>query len=336
MRIRLQQAARRARQVGAIEPRIAGHAGHEQDQVGLEFAALGDDLAGLESLQLVPEMRTDVAPRHFAQQAPDRLRSEPVAGLGGGTEEHQLEAVAAALAAQLLVDAEQELEHRTAAHRAGFVRIAGKAHGDGATLQRLQTVANLFGGGDPLARRDGVLDARQLLQEPPARRDDQAVVGDVAQSCLDDAAALAQTGDLGAAKRHAHAPQEVVQRHHQVGALAHPARNPDDPRQVVQFGTRRDQRDVDLRVALADCADGRQAGEAGADDGDARHRVSSLACSHSGSVAGRVTISAADGRAGRRNARRKFAVHREALDELRAQAHRIVHSRHAGSGKWSG
>jgi hypothetical protein len=53
-----------------------------------------------------------------------------------------------------------------------------------------QAVADALGRSNALAGRDGVLDARQLLDEAPAAGDHQRVVTDVAGRGLDDAPAV--------------------------------------------------------------------------------------------------------------------------------------------------
>jgi hypothetical protein len=135
VRIGLDQAARRARQVGVVEPGVAGEAGHEDDEVGGELAAFGLHLVGLEAGQLVAEVGGDVAPLHFRHQALHGLLAEAVAGVRHGIEEHQPDPVAPPLAPQLGIEAEEEFEHRPAAHGHRFVRVAGEAERDGAVLQ---------------------------------------------------------------------------------------------------------------------------------------------------------------------------------------------------------
>ena len=142
-------------------------------------AALGDDLVGLEALELVAQVGANAAPRHLVEQVLHRLRAEAVAGFAGRVEEHEFEAVAPAFAPELLVDAEQKLEHRPAAHGRGFVRVASKADGNGAATHCEQALADALGGRDAFARRDGVFDARQLLDEAAARGDDQCVVAEL-------------------------------------------------------------------------------------------------------------------------------------------------------------
>ena len=63
----------RARQVGGVEPRVAGHARHEEDQVGGELAAFGDHAVRIEALELVAEVSANAAPVHLGQQVPHRL-----------------------------------------------------------------------------------------------------------------------------------------------------------------------------------------------------------------------------------------------------------------------
>ena len=264
-----QQAAGGARQVGLVEPGVARHAGHEQNQVGRKLAALGDHLVRLKALHLVAQVGANATPRHLAQQVLHRLGAQAVARLRGGVEEHQLEAFASALAAQLRVDAEQELEHRPAAHRHGFIRITGKAHGNGAALQGAQPVANLLSGGDAFAGRDGMLDARQLFNEAPAGGDDERVVAHLARAGEHRAPAALQAVDLGRHVAHAHALKKRRQRHDELLARAQAARDPDDAGQVMQLGTRRNQRDLGTRIALAQFAHAGQRAKTGAQDGDA-------------------------------------------------------------------
>jgi hypothetical protein len=216
----------------------------------------------------VAQVRSDAAPRHLFEKVLHRLGAEPVAGFGARVEEAQFEALAPTFAAQLLVDAEDKLEHRPAAHRHRLVGVAGKAEGDAAALHLAQPVADLLGRGDAFARRDRMLDARQLLQKAPAGGDDERVVLHIARRGLHQTGIGRKPGHLGGVELHVHAAQEVLQRHDELLASAQPAGDPDDARQVVQFGTRRHQRDGHLLVALAKFTDGGQARETGAKDGD--------------------------------------------------------------------
>src|SRR3546814_7836203 len=100
----------RSRQFAAFEPRRAGQAGHEQDQVGGEFAAFGHDLAGLQAHRPVAEVGPDAERLHAPEHLRHRRRPEPLARLLRGIEEHQFKALAASLPTQQGVDAEQELE----------------------------------------------------------------------------------------------------------------------------------------------------------------------------------------------------------------------------------
>ena len=193
LRVGLQQPSGRAWQIGVVEPGVAGHAGHEDDQVSREFAALGDDLFGGELLGLVSEMGLDADPLHLAKQLVDRLWAESVARPLGGGEEDDAEALAPALLAQLPIEPEQELEDRAAAHGRGLLWVAREAHGDGAAIHGSQPIADLLGGGDALTGRDRMLDAGQLFDEAPTAGNDQAVVLDCSGIGLQQAAAVAQT-----------------------------------------------------------------------------------------------------------------------------------------------
>jgi hypothetical protein len=96
-----------------------------------------------------------------------------------------------AFALELLVDAEEELEHRAAAHRSGFVGVAAKTHCDGAAWHGAQAVTDLFGRSNPFAGCDGVLDTWQLLDEAPAAGDHERIVADLARRGLDNPTTVA-------------------------------------------------------------------------------------------------------------------------------------------------
>ena len=273
MHVGTDETAGRARQVGGVEPGVASHAGLKQDQVGAEAAALGRHPVGLEALHLVAEVGRDVAPRHFVEQTGHGTRTEAVAGFVGRAEEHHFEMPAPAFAPKLAVDAEQELEHRSAAHRRRFLRVAGESDRDRATRHRPQPITDLFACGNALARCDRVFDARQLPNEAPATGDQDRVVGEFAVVGQHPAAAVGEAGDVGLMEADVHASQEGVERHHQVLPPTQPGGNPDDAGQVVERLARRDQRDVDVAVVLADLANRGETGEAGTDDDDVGHGV---------------------------------------------------------------
>src|SRR3546814_16220105 len=93
-----------------------------------------------------------------------RRRPEPLARLLRGIEEHQFKALAASLPTQQGVDAEQELEHRPAAHRARLLRVAGEADRDGAAVHRREAVVERRGRGEPTAGQDRCLGAFEVAQ----------------------------------------------------------------------------------------------------------------------------------------------------------------------------
>jgi len=149
---------------------------------------------------------------------------------------------------------------------------------DGAAVHGLKPVANRLGRRDALAGRDGVLDARQLLDEAPAARDDQAVVGDVAGARVQNSPVIAEPDGLGSAMVDTHAPEKGPKIDTQVIALAQPGRHPDEARVVDEFRLRADDGDVERRVRVAQRRDGRQRAEAGAHDAYAVHRLFSSVC----------------------------------------------------------
>ena len=104
------------------------------------------------------------------------LGAQARARLGAGVEEHQLESVTPAFAAQLGVDAEQKLEHWPAAHGLLLLRIGRKADGDGAAVHGVQPFAYLLGRRNALAGDDGVFYSRQFSDDAPAGGDHQRVV----------------------------------------------------------------------------------------------------------------------------------------------------------------
>jgi hypothetical protein len=66
-----------------VEPGVARHAGHEEDQVGGKLAALGDHLVGLEALQLVAQVGAMPRRAISASRWRTALAAQAVAGLGG-------------------------------------------------------------------------------------------------------------------------------------------------------------------------------------------------------------------------------------------------------------
>src|SRR3546814_9239438 len=118
------EAAFGLRQFAAFEPRRAGQAGHEQDQVGGEFAAFGHDLAGLQAHRPVAEVGPDAERLHAPEHLRHRRRPEPLARLLRGIEEHQFKALAASLPTQQGVDAEQERSEEHTSELQSLMRIS--------------------------------------------------------------------------------------------------------------------------------------------------------------------------------------------------------------------
>jgi hypothetical protein len=114
--------------------------------------------------------------RRFAISAsrPDRLLAQAFARFGGGVEKGQFDLVALALLAQQGVEAEQQFEHRAAAHRGGFVRVAAEAERDASAAHCIDPVADGFRRGDAFAQGQRMFDAGQFLDEAAAGGDDQA------------------------------------------------------------------------------------------------------------------------------------------------------------------
>ena len=273
LRVGLEQTTGGSGQRRLVKPGVAGHSGHEKDQIGRKRAALGDHAVGLKAHQLVAKAGADAAACHLGQQVLNRLRSEAAARLGGGVEEHDVELVAPALAPELLINAEQKLEHRSPAHGTGLVGVAGKAHGNGAAGHGTQAVTDTLGRRNAFARRDGVFNARQFFDEAPTAGNHQCVVAQLASRGEHHPATVLKTGDLGSDVVHLHARKKVGQRNHQLLAGAQPRRNPDDARQVVQLGAWCHQGDVRIGVALANFPHGGQGAKAGANDGDVSGRL---------------------------------------------------------------
>jgi hypothetical protein len=155
---------------------------------------------------------------------------------------------------------------RTAAGSLGLPR---KSHRNDTAVHGAQAVTNLFGCGNPLAGGDGVLDARQLLDETPAAGNHERIVTDVAGRRLDDPPAVTQARHLRGHVHHLHAPKEVRQGHYQLFAPAQARGNPDGAGKIVQLRARRDHGDLDFRIAAADFKHAGERAEAGADDGNA-------------------------------------------------------------------
>ncbi len=266
MRIGLDQAAGGTRQIGSVEPGIAGQSRHEDDDVGGKFATFGFDLAGFETEQLVPEMGGDVAALHFPHQALQRLFAEAMAGVGHRIEEGELDLLAAAFAPQLGVEPEQEFENRPAAHGRRLVGVTGEAEGHGPALQGGDPLAQALHRSDALAGQDGVLDARQLLDEAPAAGDDESVIFRRACRGQYRAPAVGETRGLARDKIDVVRAQELVQRHHQVLGLALARRQPDEAGQVDEFAARRDQADAHAGIEPTQAPGGAQGGKTAADD----------------------------------------------------------------------
>lgn len=150
-------------------------------------------------------------------------------------EEHQPETVAPAFAQQLRVQAEQEFEHRPAAHSGRLVGIAAETEGDRATLHFPQPIANPERRRQALARQNGVLDTGQLPDEAPAAGDDQAVVRYFSDIGEHHPPAVLEAGRLAGVEFYPHAPEEAVQRHRQIFRLTQAGRNPDQAGLIDEF-----------------------------------------------------------------------------------------------------
>jgi hypothetical protein len=211
-------------------------------------------------------MGIDASPRHLRQQSADGLFAEALAGFGGGIEEGQLHAIPPAPATQPGVDAEQQFEHRAAAHGGGLGRVAAEAHGDAAAGHFLQPIADRFGRRHAFAKGEGVLDAGQLLDEAAAGGNDQCVVGHLALVGDDGTAAVFQAGYAAGDEFDGMVLDEAVQRKDQVLALADAGGHPDQAGKIDEFRLGGDQRDAGVGAAAAQLAHGGEGGEAGAED----------------------------------------------------------------------
>ena len=69
-------------------------------------------------------------------------------------------------------------------HSLGLQRVTGEPQGDDTPCHLPEAIADALGGGDPLAGGNRVLDAGQLLDEAPARGDDEAIILDGARAGL--------------------------------------------------------------------------------------------------------------------------------------------------------
>ena len=216
-------------------------------------------------------MGLDAAALHLGEDAVDRLRAEPVAGSFRRGEEVQAETLPTPFLAQLAVHPEDKLEDGSAAHRARLVGVSCEAHGDAAAVHRLDAIANRLRRGDALARRDGVLDAGELLDEASATADDESVVLDRAGGGLERAPVRAQSGRLPGEMAHAHPLEEGAQIDAQILAAADAAGHPNQARIVDEFGLGADERDLGVGCAPSNALHGGEAGESGTDDGDAMH-----------------------------------------------------------------
>ncbi len=265
MRVRLNEAAGRARQLGVVRPARPCHAGHEQDEIGLDQAALGLHPFGRHAQRLVAQMGIDAALGHVRQQPGDGALAQALAGFFRGVEKHQLHLVAFALAAQPGVDAEQQFEHRPAARRRGLLRVAAKAAGDAPAVHRQQPLADFFRRRHALAQRDGMFDTRQLFDEAPARGDDQAVVLHRPAGRQHRAPAVLQPGHFGGEKVDAVLVQKRRQVDDQIAALAHPRGHPDQAGQIDELGLGRHQSDTRLRCLGAQGARRGEGGKARAE-----------------------------------------------------------------------
>ncbi|MBD3805450.1 MAG: hypothetical protein IE919_19790, partial [Thioclava sp.] len=87
----LEEAAGREREPAVRRPGRAGEAGHEEDEVGVDVAALGIHTLFRKAERLVAEVGVDAALRHFGQQTGDGFFAQTFAGLGGGIEEREFD-----------------------------------------------------------------------------------------------------------------------------------------------------------------------------------------------------------------------------------------------------
>lgn len=192
-------------QLGVVEPLVTGHTRHEDDQVGRDFAPLGDDLRRFHAFQLMAQVGFDTEPLHALQDALYSPVPEPLARLRRRAEEYDLELVAAPFTAQLRIDSEQELEYRSATHCSRLVGVGGKTAGNDAAFHLPQPVPDRDRGRDTLAGCDGVFDARQLLYEAASGRDDQSIVFDLASIRHHDPSTLLEADGRSAVVVHLHA-----------------------------------------------------------------------------------------------------------------------------------
>ena len=271
MRISLEQATGRARQIGAIEPGIAGQARHEDDEVGRDITALGPYPICFEAGELMAEMGGDVPPFHLRQETFHRCLAETVAGVGHGVEKHQFDLVTAPLAPQLGIESKQEFEDRAAAHGRRLIRITGKAQRDRTVLKRLEPIAYLHCCANALARGDGVLDPRQLLDKASTAGDDQAVVVNGSVGGDHGTTAIRQPCGLAGMKVDMMLFEKILKRNDQIACLTQPGRNPDEAGQVNQYRPRGDDGNGGLAVKLTQLAGGGQCREAGTDYRNSLH-----------------------------------------------------------------
>ena len=178
----------------------------------------------------MPQMRLNAALAHFRQQARHRFRPQAVARLGRRTEKQQMKALTSPLLTQQGINTKQKLKHRPAAHRTRLIGITRKADGNRAGIHRLNPIANFFRRINPLARRDRVLNTRQLFNKTPTRSNQQPVVHHIALIRMHHATIRAHTGHVRLMKTHAMPRKKRLQRHDQILARAQTIRNPNNAR----------------------------------------------------------------------------------------------------------
>ena len=216
-------------------------------------------------------MGADATTLHLRQQPRDGPLAQALAGLGRWIEEDQIERRPASLPAQQRVQPEQVLEHRPAANGTGFGRIAGEANGNRAARQFGQPVADRLGGAHVLAWHQGVLDAGQLAEEPRAARHHEDIVGQFACAGHHTPATVGDLLHRALVPGDAMPGKKPSQWHMEVRCRAQARRNPDQARQVGQRILRRDHHDLGIDALPPQLANGREAREAAADNGNPGH-----------------------------------------------------------------
>ncbi len=244
-------AAVRARQGCVVEPVVAGHAGHEQDQVGREGSGFGLHAVGAETLRFLAEVRADASLLHLVEQSLDRFAAESLPGFLGRAEEVQGEVLPAPVLAQPGIDSEEELEYGAAAHGRRLLRVARKAECDRPRFHGLESIAQASDLLWSAAGKKAVLDAGQLAQELPAAGDDQAVVGDLARFGVERPGVVGQAGGARGVMVDAHALEEALERCDQVLGPALAGGDPDRARVVDQFRLGADHVDAQVGVGAS-------------------------------------------------------------------------------------